>query len=1046
MAAEHDVVKFNRWIKSDNELVTPVLTATPRDQSTTESESVQETDQTERGITAVAEASVKPRTFTTVSLRPWIKQALHYVRDNANGKRAATSQEYLKAALKIAKSLTDQIVQAEESYNRSEISTKLDSLSYGQDLAEYVTVQLEEENNFDNLQDFDGLLSLPDNEELEAHLKSFEREEAATTANFTIDAPDINAESTSTCQSLERTDANEQKEMPSPTTRNINNLVLNIASAEIQYTGGKPDNRNGDTDNNSLRRIYQLGLVFYELLTGGEIPPKNLRAIALFTSAFVSLSTLTLGNNMSGDQTTFNDSSKRRQGKSSSGGGIGICESSCEYLRLIGIATPICNLILNMLNSVYGDLSGNESYTNMSDVAHDLQLMIDKPYKFLRGLDMDKLSVSGLPIHENEIHKKEFGALKSCYNRSITGSSEFAIIHGESGTGKSCLAYSLGKFVVSERGLFLTGKFDQMHHDQSMPFSALTSAFDQYCDLLLDLREKDSVTFKQIVDSLKAAFGQDAAPLFKIVPNLEIILGQKNKLSKRVGSHEIGQIDRNALIRLQDLICQFINVISTNSLVSVVLLLDDLQWIDETSLAILGTILKQRHRKFFFIGCCRDDEMKNNHAFWKMMDTVGALGVHATQVKLNCIPKQTLNGVVSDLLCLSPRLVKSLTSVLFSRTKGNVLFFLQLMLLLYRDGLLYIDFARQRWTWDEDEVASMKLPENIAICLTNGICKLPIEVQMALNILSLFGAAVKLSYLRLLESQLHMKILEPLKVAEAEGLVTNSNGSFHFSHDCIQEASLNLIEEQNRRVNHLAYGKCLVQRASATNDVSLLFTAVDQINLGGPAISEQQDYFEMANYNLTAGKTAMSMANFISALRYFTHGISFLRDGHWQDHYKFSLELYELACKSAFAARNITDLNVLSRQLLANARTFEDILEIEMIRMTLLAQSDSVEALKMGLTVVSKLGEELQSETKDAFNLEQVKAIVEGVSEEHILNYEIMNDTNKLMLMRFLSQIQPIAYHVKPVLNPSITLKMLQVTISHGELIAIFYRFVLING
>ena len=542
---------------------------------------------------------------------------------------------------------------------------------------------------------------------------------------------------------------------------------------------------------------------------------------------------------------------------------------------------------------------------------------------------------------------------------------------------------------------------------------------------------------KSTVDSLIAAFGQDADPLFKIVPKLEIILGKKNKVSERIGSCEIGQIDRNALIRLQDLICQFINVISSNSLVSVVLLLDDLQWIDETSLAILGTILKQRHRKFFFIGCCRDDEMKNNHAFWKMMDTVGALGVHATQVKLNCITKQTLNGVVSDLLCLSPRLVKSLSSVLFSRTKGNVLFFLQLMLLLYRDGLLYIDFARQRWTWDEDEVASMKLPDNIAICLTNDICKLPIEVQVALNTLSMFGASVELSCLKLLESGLRMKILEPLKVAEAEGLVTNSNGTFHFCHDCIQEASLHLIEEQNRRVNHLAYGTCLVQRAFETNDVGLLFTAVDQINLGGPAISEHQDYFEMANYNLTAGKTAMGMANFTSALRFFTHGISFLRDGHWQDHYNFSLELYELACKSASAARKITDLNVLSEEVLTNARTFEDTLEIEMIRMTLLAQSDSAEALNMGLIVISKLGEDLPSETKDAFDLEQVKAIVEDVPEEHFLNYEMMNDRDKLMLMRFLSRIQPIAYHVKPMLNPSITLKMLQLTISHGELIAI---------
>eukprot|EP00956_Cyclotella_meneghiniana_P005464 scaffold6949_cov25-Cyclotella_meneghiniana.AAC.1 len=200
---------------------------------------------------------------------------------------------------------------------------------------------------------------------------------------------------------------------------------------------------------------------------------------------------------------------------------------------------------------------------------------------------------------------------------------------------------------------------------------------------------------------------------------------------------------------------------------------------------------------------------------------------------MNCMTKNTINVAVSDLLCLSPRLVQSLSDIVYSRTKGNALFFFQLLLTLYRDNLLYLDLSHQRWTWDEEKIVIAKLPDNIAICLTDSISKLPIEVQMALNTLSLLGASAKLSYMKIFDSHLRMKrkIFEPLKEAAAEGLVTISNGSFHFCHDRIQEASLYLIGEMDRCHHHLAYGKCLIEQALETNDDDMLFTAVDQINL-----------------------------------------------------------------------------------------------------------------------------------------------------------------------------------------------------------------------
>eukprot|EP00956_Cyclotella_meneghiniana_P033780 scaffold99023_cov23-Cyclotella_meneghiniana.AAC.1 len=134
-------------------------------------------------------------------------------------------------------------------------------------------------------------------------------------------------------------------------------------------------------------------------------------------------------------------------------------------------------------------------------------------------------------------------------------------------------------------------------------------------------------------------------------------MGKAVKPSECVVNEDLGQINGNALLRLQYLISQFVDIISTHSAVSLVLWLDNLQWADETSLTILSGMLRQKRKKFFFIGCHRDDEMRNNHAFWKVMTNDEAdVGVLVTQVKMNCMTKNTINAAVSDLLCLSPRL------------------------------------------------------------------------------------------------------------------------------------------------------------------------------------------------------------------------------------------------------------------------------------------------------------------------------------------------------------------------------------------------------
>ena len=946
---------------------------------------------------------------TAVSMKYWIEQAVNSI-GVVNGKSAATSSAYLESSLKIARSLVDQVIQAEELYIKHGNSTKLDSLpiSAGQHWATYVTVEL-------------------------SSAKSFEH------AGETRDRPFQDNKDTGdveyTAAEAHRSDNRKQYvQFPDNTAL----ACLRINSAEVQCPVGMHTTKDENVSNPSSRRIYYLGLVFYELFTGGEIPPADLFNLALRENAFGSLSTLTLVNKENQDQSSSSGMNKRHQGRS--GEEVGLCESSCEYLKFMGITGPICQLIFNMLASVYGDLSGNETYISMADVASDLQLMIDKPSKFLQGLDMDKLSESGLPINELDIpREEEFETIKSCYNRCMLESCEVAIIKGESGTGKSWLAYRVGRHIISEGGLFLIGKFDQTNEDK--PFSALASALDQYCDLLIMLKEDDNARFKSIVDSLKAALGRDAHQLFNVISKLEIILHDR---STRHDYH-VDQ-NENTFFRLQYLMSRFIEVISTSSVVSVTLFMDDVQWIDDASLAIVKTTLRQKPSKLFLLGCYRDDEMTNDCSFLKMLDNAEDVGVHTTQIKLNSMSEDTMtNTVIPELLCLSPRLVRPLASILFSRSKGNTLFFLQLMLSLYRDGLLYLNFSRQQWDWNDDDIASMKLPDNIAKCLTNGINTLSIKVQLALNTLSTFGAFAKLSHLELLESQLNIEILDPLNEATSEGLVTNSNGSFHFCHDRIQEASLNLMNEHDRRKNHLAFGKCLVKVALDASDNDMFFTAVEQINMAGPsAVTDHGDYFKLASYNMEAGKRAISMADFRFALSRFENGIQFLRDGHWQDHYAFSLEIYQLACKSAVAASkslsNDMPDNIFLEQVLKNARSFEDTVEIRLLCFFDVALClNAEEILKEGVSILSKLGEELPNQSEEAFPLdkEPIVEILQGLSYEHLLNYKVMNDTTKMTVMKVLSQtVHAAIFAGLGVACMPFLLKMLQITISYGKFIA----------
>ncbi|KAL7547671.1 hypothetical protein ACHAWF_010955 [Thalassiosira exigua] len=150
-----------------------------------------------------------------------------------------------------------------------------------------------------------------------------------------------------------------------------------------------------------------------------------------------------------------------------------------------------------------------------------------------------------------------------------------------SGTGKSVLAHRFGSFVTSQKGMFLSAKFDQLQ--QTTPFSAIAAAFNQYCDMLLS--ERESTHAKMVTAQLKLTLGYEAHHLVKVIPGLKKNLGLDDI------THELKQGCVNAQKRLLYLLCRFVEVIAAFPEAPVTLFLDDLQWADLRSIEVIRQLL-----------------------------------------------------------------------------------------------------------------------------------------------------------------------------------------------------------------------------------------------------------------------------------------------------------------------------------------------------------------------------------------------------------------------------------------------------------------------
>jgi predicted ATPase len=523
------------------------------------------------------------------------------------------------------------------------------------------------------------------------------------------------------------------------------------------------------------------------------------------------------------------------------------------------------------------------------------------------------------------------------------------------------------------------------------------------------------------------------------MPNLATILG--DDFDSKKSNENNTAVD--AQKRLRYLFCQFIEVIAGCHEVPLILFLDDCQWIDNASVSLLNQILMtseaafKDHRLFFF-GSCRDDEISETHPLNLLLSSVSSFGTKTTKIHLTHLSKGAVNTMVSTTLSLLPRITRPFANILHHKTKGSPLFVKQVMMELYKQRLLFPSLSRRRWVWEADKILDMKIPENVAAFIAKSLDRLPPEVLTALTVLSCFGARAEISLMTVLEREINQSLIAPLEAAIAYSVLRKKDGEFFFMHDKIQEAAYSMMQPEESCLHHNLYGQALGFVAMRNNDDKLLLTAAGQINHGGTkAVINGQQAVLVAKMNLDAGKKAMDMSDFFLADSLFVHGISYLRRGHWDEHYGLSLELFNLAAKCAMMNAEHDRVKILTGQIMRYVKCFQDKCQAIFITSTLLTRSGSgPEAVGLINSTLSSLGEELPATiTPTVINsyLENTKAQLAGISNDTLLSYSAMTNPSKILAMEFLVKLSEILTLIgEKAAMPLIPLKMIQISLTYG--------------
>lgn len=631
--------------------------------------------------------------------------------------------------------------------------------------------------------------------------------------------------------------------------------------------------------------------------------------------------------------------------------------------------------------------------------------------------------------------------------------SRLVLVRGEPGVGKTALLREIEQGALSETRCTLgVGRF--LPEASATPMSGWAGALRHLAHAaltapsttLLDLRERLTTGLGELASVIVALSPEWQAilnvPLLPHTENAEVEL-KRLGVALRALLYHLGQPGR-----------------------PVTLILDDLQWADATSLALLEQILGSPNQlELVVVGAVRvSEEVAVPATLQELERRLLDAGIDVPVLHLEPLSAKDIEELLRASVAHPISDVSELALALRHKTRGSPLFLHQLVAVLANRELLRFDSAHEVWRWSRPAVDALPAADNVLSFLSARIRQLPEVDAETLVVAACLGASFTVAEFCV------ARVIEPAtaieRLARVEGFILSSNDLstsasspasspnetelltrvYEFAHDRVIEAALLLESAPERAALHLEIGRRL-RDGLIQGDEQALFKIVPHFVAARHLLDGGSERYQVAKLLLDAARAAKRRAAFSQSFGYIEVGLELSTTGAlsdassgleaWKQHFDLTLSIYEEAAEMALLngrpdlAKQLCDTIVtVTTNPLQRVRAFE--LRIA----TLKAEKRFEEAVEVGLELLSQLDVRFPRRPTVlhailGFVTNKQRLQKHGI--QNLMQLPPMADPRIKAIAAILQALYPAAYLGTPKLYPLLVYRHLADSLRHGN-------------
>lgn len=527
-------------------------------------------------------------------------------------------------------------------------------------------------------------------------------------------------------------------------------------------------------------------------------------------------------------------------------------------------------------------------YQSTEGLAHDLAHCADT---LASGNEIEPFALGKMDVVRKFLvpqslygREQELAQLLGLFDTVVAGRTEFCLVHGYSGVGKSALVNELDRLLVRERGWLVQSKFDQFQQGEA--YTALAVTFRGLVQQIMSESEERLAHWRL---RLLEALAPNARLVVDLVPELELIIGEQPEVAELPPAEA-----RN---RLHIVLSAFLRVFAGEGH-PVVLFLDDLQWSDTPTLELLRRLMTSREQShLLLIGAYRSNEVGVGHPLRLLLDDLKEQS-NIRQLPLGPLDRDSVAHLVADGLCREIDETRSLSEMLYNKAQGNPFFTNELLRQLHKEGAITQDLARGRWSWDLDAASWSNVSGDVVKFMVDNLRQLQPETQKVLQLAACIGGTFDLHTLAAIYERSSAETAAALLPALKQHTVLPLHSdyrlvsdcadplefdpTYRFQHDRVQQAAYALIDVQWLREVHLSVGRLMLQHSGDDVPNERLIDIVGHLNKGRSLIDVTGERTRLAELNLRAGIRARHSTAYEVALQHLQVAAQLLPADPWR--------------------------------------------------------------------------------------------------------------------------------------------------------------------